>query len=945
MREIVHACYGAEAGEQVHCWLGSLWGKSARFAGGTTNLLIAHMLDTAAVADLIWDQYLSARFKHRLHRSLGPRARELFMLLCAVHDLGKATPAFQSVDATEAARPRQAGLEWEPARIRREFWRHDRVGAVLMRERTADLWPAGTVEWMWPLIAGHHGRFPVLAGLKPTSAKSKERYAHYLGAGEEWEGAQRALVSVAAHAIGFDDLAAEAVPSAPAKADQLTLSGLMVMADWIASDERYFPGVDDLDQVSLRNSRERASRAWEQLGLRGGWGRLPVPDHGVDLVKQRFGDHSRPLQRLLASLAHDVPAPALFVVEAPMGDGKTKAALALAEIIAARFGCDGVFVAMPTQATCDPVYDQVLEWVESFDPALRDQVALLHGKHRFNPAWRAVWDRPGEGAAGDSFGSVGEDEHLCGASPAEREAVAGPPSWFLGSKRGLLTAFGVGTIDQLLYAATRTSHVMLRFAGLAGKVVIVDEVHAADVYMRQFLLEALRWLGQAGVPVVLLSATLPPAQRQELCAAYASGIEGQRSTLQVPQPSGYPCVTVIGDEGGGAACCSAAAESWRASAPVEIEVLPASLNSVERIVERLRVELVDGGTALVVVNTVKRAQAIYAALERGFDAVVLLLHGRLDDGDRAERTGECLAAAKVGAARDPARRQVIVATQIAESSFDIDADVLVTDIAPIDLLLQRIGRLHRAVDTPRPARLRRPRVFVAGLAWRGRTPVFEAGSEYVYGRHLLLRTAALLTAADGSVPTSPAVWSLPEQIPELVAAAYSDAAVCPPAWSDMAGAVRIAWQHAEEARAASAAKFRLTGPDGWAEPTLAGLHYNGLLSAADETELAAVVRDGDTSAEVVLVRRDAHGYMTVDGTRLGVDGAPDGDVLERLLAGGVRLPATFTAAVAAALTGLPGWAGHPWLGPAKALVFDADGVARLAGRTLTYDPEFGLREQ
>lgn len=334
--------------------------------------------------------------------------------------------------------------------------------------------------------------------------------------------------------------------------------------------------------------------------------------------------------------------------------------MAAAEVLAARFGLDGVFVAMPTQATSDPMYEQVLEWVRSFDPVLESQVALLHGKRRFNPRWREVWEQraPAETSDGvvcdpwDVYGAVDEDDGFGmfsgggGRAGVGAGECGGPAQWFLGAKRGLLTAFAVGTVDHLLYAATRTRHVMLRFAGLVGKVVIVDEVHAADIYMRQFLLEALRWLGQARVPVVLLSATLPPAQRQAFVDAYLAGCLGLADVPhEVPRPAGYPCVTAafVVDGKPVVESSQVAVASWRASQPVEVGWLPDAGSGGAIVAAAVREEVADCGVVLVVVNQVDRAQAIHEALrEGGFDGELHLLHGRLCAAHRVERTGRCL---------------------------------------------------------------------------------------------------------------------------------------------------------------------------------------------------------------------------------------------------------------------------------------------------------------
>ena len=481
-----------------------LWGKSAARNGGRSHLLLGHLLDTAAVAGLMWDGYLSRSFRERLDAIAEGNGRTWLMWVCGIHDCGKACPAFQAVDAVEAAPVLAAGLSWGRLPTdRNRRWRHDVAGAAMLLSRMRGEWgDTDAAAWVWPLVAGHHGTYPAVGSLRPTHPEVQ-------GRGVAWAEAQHALVDVFTRAVGFDDVAAARPAGALSKAEQLALSGLIVMADWIASDSRHFQGLSDARDISPAGAWRRAENAWMHLGLRGGWRELPLPRSVVAPLTERLGVTPRASQQELVECAWRIPEPGLLIAEAPMGEGKTKAALAAAEVLAARFGLDGVFVAMPTQATSDPMYEQVLEWVRSFDPELEAQVALLHGKRRFNTRWREIWEPTSPaGATGqdeflsdpwDVYGAIDEDDEFgmpsaAGAAGSTGQLLepSGPPQWFLGAKRGLLTAFAVGTVDHLLYAATRTRHVMLRFAGLAGKVVIVDEVHAADIYMRQFLLEVLR---------------------------------------------------------------------------------------------------------------------------------------------------------------------------------------------------------------------------------------------------------------------------------------------------------------------------------------------------------------------------------------------------------------------------------------------------------------------
>ena len=946
--------------EQVRRWLGALWGKSASKGGGRRNVLLSHLLDTAAVAEWMWDRYLAQGTRRMLEETAGGpgRGKRLFAWLCGIHDCGKATPAFQWMDEECATIVRAAGLRWDKFVVesRRSRRRHDIAGGMLLTSVLRDVggWAPEHIDWVWPLVAGHHGAFPSEGHLK----ESPRTRGQLQGKGPEWEATQRALVRAFTEAVGFGSLCDAQPVSVPSRADQLGLSGFIVMADWIASDQEHFRGIDDIANVSMAGARERAAAAWKKLDLHGGWrNSLALP--GAEAFQDRFGHGARPAQRLVADVVRCMTEPGLVIVEAPTGEGKTKAALMAAETLASRFGANGLFLGMPTQATCDPMFDQMRKWLGEAWPGMESEVALLHGKRRFNATWRRLRENAEAGDDGDPYGMAEEDACYgvgvavdCGES--ERRA---PAEWFLGPKRGLLTPFVVGTIDQLLFAATRTKHVMLRTAGLLGKVVVLDEVHAADVYMSQFLKEGLWWLARAGVPVVLLSATLPPDQRRELVSAYLSGAAGSDSfdPAELPPPGGYPSVTAAWLDGAGSPHYVVEnAPQWRDDLRVRVRVIdpePAAAgepswpedDGEQTAVGNLLAErLAEGGCALVIRNTVPRAQRTYEALRERFAAEgvdVRLLHGRLHAADRAERTASALSLlGPPGPERVPReRRLILVATQVAEQSFDVDADILVTDLAPIDLLLQRVGRLHRHDNPDRPGPLRDPEVVVTGLTRRrGRSPRFEPGSKTIYGAYLLLRTAAQILAVEGGS------WAVPGDVPGLVARVYGgDPDEVPAAWAADERAAFAQWAERQQGRADSAAEYLLTGHGEHTRPTLAGLHYGGTRGKLEDERFQALVRDGDPSVEAILVCRDDRGFRTLAGRRLSVNGEVAPELLDEVLGATVRLPAKLTESAERELGSLPGWRDDPWLRYARALVLDADG-ARLGEHLLRYDAELGL---
>jgi CRISPR-associated endonuclease/helicase Cas3 len=917
---------------------------------------LAHLLDTAAVAELVWDHYLAASLKRMLDQVAGGPGlgRRFFAWLCGVHDCGKATPAFQHMDGDGAAAVWASGLVWDRHRIGRSRRRHDVTGGALIRRVLSEAgWDCEQLDWVWPLVAGHHGLFPPLGTLRDRTGGQLD------GKSPAWRQVQTALVTVFTKELGYADLSAVCPARAPSRAHQLQLSGFVVMADWIASDDRYFRGIDALGEVSLDAARARAGAAWAELGLRGGWGELPAPGSGV--FQDRFGQDPRPSQTLALDVVRRMSGPGLVVLEAPMGEGKTNTAFAVAEVLAARFGADGVFVGMPTQATSDPMFSRCRSWVGKVGAGLDHQVALLHGKRRFNPEWRELLAAAGDDPAGH-HGGVEEDDSKTPASWSEGECPErrAPAEWFLGRLRGLLSPFVVGTIDQLLFAATRTKHVMLRMAGLGSKVVVLDEVHAADIYMSQFLKEGLWWLGQARVPVVLLSATLAPAQRRELVASYLAGATSQDcfEAAALPDAQGYPSVTAACfTEHGDAEFVVDHARSWRDDLPVRVEVLPEEPETASvqagssdswdisaadaAVVGLLRRQLVDGGCVLVIRNTVPRAQATYSALREVFGDDVRLLHGRLHAGHRAERTQECLdlLGPPDGTGRRRPHRLIVVATQLAEQSFDVDADLLITDLAPIDLLLQRLGRVHRHADVARKLFLQDPCVIVTGFAPRGQAPPrIDDAAEGIYGRYRLLRSAALvLAAADGEG------WSIPGQVPKLVTDVYEpQRRIVPPGWRTAEQEARERWTEQQRLRAERASPFLLSRFAEHTAVTLDGLHYGGSPASVSEEQFQALVRDGDPSLEVILVRQDEKGFKTFNGRALGDDGEVPPDLVEEVLEATVRLPARLTQAAERDLAPLDAWRDHPWLRSSRALVLDTQGCAHVGNYLVRYDDHLGL---
>jgi CRISPR-associated endonuclease/helicase Cas3 len=297
----------------------------------------------------------------------------------------------------------------------------------------------------------------------------------------------------------------------------LLLSGLVVLSDWIASNPDLF-GLEPLGDPAAYppRSRQQAAEAVRKLGFEAA---RPWP---TDATFQRLWPEftaPRPLQVRCEELIRNGLEPGLVILEAPMGEGKTEAALYLAASWLAKGGHGGAYFALPTAATSNQMYGRVAAFLAMHAPAVAAAVRLVHGM-----AWIIDDLTP-------------ERLPEMAAAPRDRAAAL---DWFRPKKRSLLAPFGVGTVDQALLSVLHVRHGFLRLFGLAGKVLIVDEIHAYDPYMAQILTLLLRWCQALAIPVILLSATLPRSRRQTLAAAFAPA-----ATLPPGGESAYPLITIV----------------------------------------------------------------------------------------------------------------------------------------------------------------------------------------------------------------------------------------------------------------------------------------------------------------------------------------------------------------------------------------------------------------
>ena len=610
-----------------------------------------------------------------------------------------------------------------------------------------------------------------------------------------------------------------------------------------------------------------------------------------------------------------------------MGCGKTEAALVMAETFAQKTGRTGVFFALPTQATSNAMFDRLLRWTAALELNGAESIKLAHGKAQMNEDYHRLF----EGGK-----NVGTDE----------EDSAQPYKWFEGNRKALLADFVVGTIDQLLLAALRQKYVMLRHLGLANKVVIIDECHAYDAYMSRYLQKALRWLGAYGVPVIVLSATLTGERRKLVIEAYRGkpAIQSVPNNPLVPKTvlppaippkwvtsRGYPLLTYT--DGDRADCLPI--DDRAATLEVVVERI-----GDNALLSRLDTLLAEGGYAGIIVNTVKRAQETTRLLKTHFgEDAVTLLHSRFLAPDRTRKEKELLE--KVGNKSDALARAdhyIIVGTQVMEQSLDIDFDLLISDLCPMDFLLQRIGRLHRH-NRARPPALQQARCLVIGL----QEDCLDEGAKAVYGEYLLMRTRAFL----------PERIVLPADIPTLVENAYDRNTAIHPEPEGYTQA-KLAWEKRTDDKEQKADVFRISDPSQNPDTTLTG--WLDTAVGASEKGGEAAVRDGDESFEVLAL------WQCVDriprflpwienGRAVPIDVVPDNDTARLLACQSLRLPHELCYPWVIEKTiqtlehrnaALSRWQESPWLKGELFMLLDENFSLPLNGYRLIYDREIGL---
>ncbi len=717
-----------------------LWAKLARGPDSAIvrwHSLVDHSADVAAVMlELLAQRTIDQRLARLAQReTLHPIDRARLGALAFLHDIGKANRGFRSrLDASARVVGHIDELGWmfSPAPGARAC--RDRLVEVLGLDRL-ETWFADENTALFETLFAHHGR--------PWRLRSETNGAVYWRTAADGDpiGDLQAMRDALDRWFGEAFAPHDPLPSQPGF--HHAYAGLMMLADWLGSDasEAFFPFANGSEPDRMTFARVRAAHAIRTVGLQSASPDARGSTNTITFATAFEVTEARPVQAVVTA-----PDAACLVLEAETGSGKTEAALWRFKHLFAQGRVDGLYFALPTRVAATAMFARVRAFRDRlFGEAGPPVVLAVPGQVVFDDA---------EGRPLPGFGFEWSDAHDNGVDRS-RWAAEHP-------KRFLAAPIAVGTIDQALLGAIRVKHAHLRGASLLRHLLVVDEVHASDRYMEALLASLLRNHLGGGGHALLLSATLGAAARARLLGTC-------RPTAEEAEAVPYPLLSWADGR------IERRLEPERVATVLPKRVALITEKSLDRPDEIARQALVAasaGAAVLVIRNTVAAAVATVRALEVAAPAhpalfrvgdVVTVHHGRFAALDR--RTLDAAVEHSLGRDRTKGGR-VVVGTQTLEVSLDLDADLLITDLCPADVLLQRLGRLHRHRARPRPSGFEQPRAIVLVPAGRDLLP-FAARSGGRHGLGRVYDDLAVIEATWRQIEASVA-WTIPADNRRLV---------------------------------------------------------------------------------------------------------------------------------------------------------------------------------
>ena len=702
------------------------------------HLLPYHCLDVAAVAKCWWEASPSLRkqFSQTMQLENEQQAKAWVLFFVALHDLGKLDIRFQ-MKAEKIAIQLQPDIPQNIKPPVRTDYSHGEAGYAWFLYELETYGFNYSVEdqankWMTQ-VAGHHGVIPIsrqdkqqISGVSPLLiARDKQARIN-------WINALQQLFSVNLNAVP------ENVPP--------LLAGFCSVCDWIGSSVDYFEYEtkrDDNDLKKYFDSRaDNAKRALQAFGI---LSKLKANKTLETLFPLHAPDGTLYKPRGLQTLTESLPlVQNLTLIEAPTGSGKTETALVYAARLLHEGLADSIIFALPTQATANAMLERLEKMAENLfvDGAT---VVLAHGKSKLKDALEKILET-------DKQTAQGQEE-------ATQQAI----SWLTASKkRAFLGQIGVCTIDQVLLSVLPVKHKFVRSFGIQKSVLIVDEVHAYDSYMYGLLKAVLKQQYKAGGSVLLLSATLPQQQREYLARSW--------DDAKIEITKTYPLITQVYADKTSKPFQIEDAQQLPESKAVQLETWAlADLQFTDDSLTKIIAAAEQGTKVAVICNLVADAQDLAQRLRELTEIEVDLFHSRFRFIDRHKKENHVKALYGKDSDKRAKGGRILVATQVVEQSLDLDFDWMITQLCPVDLLFQRLGRLHRHErdESERPLNFRIPRCVVI-------VPEQETeygDSQYIYkNKRVLWRTQQLIEQA--ILKSSPVIF--PEAYRDWIEKVYQE---------------------------------------------------------------------------------------------------------------------------------------------------------------------------
>ena len=848
------------------------------------------MLDVAGVTEAILERE-SITTKRWISKQFGLNEAQVvrwLSTLVGLHDFGKAIPGFQVKWPEGQAADERAGLIFRPTSLAVD--RHDLASGALLLKVLGSRYPGKIwVHRVIQALAAHHGYMP-----STREMQAKPRYEEPV-----WEETRQALFDAYWHTLASQGEPENSELSLPAC---VWLAGLTSLCDWIGSNIDWFPPGERDDSLwgHFQNARQRAEVALNEIGWPHFSALLEIHaesdcDNLLDLILNRTDIKPRPLQQVADRMLLQSEGPTLMIVEAPMGEGKTELAFLAHLRLQTMNQHRGLYVALPTQATGNAMFERALTFLRAFSRNVPLDIQLAHGGALLDERVLRLREVYGE----------------------KRDAVS-CSAWFSKRKRSLLSPYGVGTVDQALFSTLNVKHHFVRLWGLANRVVVLDEVHAYDTYTSSLIESLLRWLKAMNCSVVLMSATLPDSRRTRYLRSWGAEQESECEYPRILMTCGrqtlvehIPC---------------------RPLDPIQIIGIGEALETVRDVALE---SLAGGGCGVVILNTVQRAQELYCLLQDKLDSKteLLLFHARYPADERGERERRILR--YFGHCADSRRpeRTLLIATQVVEQSLDVDFDFMITDLAPVDLLLQRAGRLHRHLR-PRPTGHHEPRLIVAGFQ-RDREPdLINTAWGFVYDPYVLYRT--------WGIAGKEAVWRLPQDIDRLVQAVYGGEPFEEEAREDFVKKLdRALGEHLAETQKQRQQSINVS-LDAASEPQNAYTNKPRVNEEGEGDGLPVVTRLGENSLSVVPVHLDYNGWRLLPGEpSFDPQAEIDDELARRLFQRQVRLSRKDLVIALAGQRVPSGFESHPLLRHLKPLLL-TDGKADFGKLRVRIDAELGI---